>query len=69
MDAEGQLEELVSFADEIGLLYEDLGAPRIWGRVLGWLLTCQPNYQSGNYSPGRWLEQFGSRPAGSGCSG
>jgi DNA-binding transcriptional regulator GbsR (MarR family) len=46
MDAEGQLEELVGFADEIGLLYEDLGVPRIWGRVLGWLLTCEPNYQS-----------------------
>jgi DNA-binding transcriptional regulator GbsR (MarR family) len=38
--------ELVSFADEMGLLYEDLGAPRIWGRVLGWLLVCEPDHQS-----------------------
>lgn len=46
MDAESRLEELVSFADEIGLLYEDLGQPRIRGRVLGWLLVCDPDYQS-----------------------
>ncbi|MGH3923466.1 MAG: GbsR/MarR family transcriptional regulator [Pseudonocardiaceae bacterium] len=46
MDADGQLKELVSFADEIGLLYDDLGFPRAWGRVLGWLLVCEPAYQS-----------------------
>jgi DNA-binding transcriptional regulator GbsR (MarR family) len=46
VDTESQLEELVSFADEIGLLYEDLGQPRIAGRVLGWLLVCEPDHQS-----------------------
>jgi DNA-binding transcriptional regulator GbsR (MarR family) len=46
MDTDGQLKELVSFADEIGLLYDDLGLPRAWGRVLGWLLVCEPDYQS-----------------------
>ncbi|MGH3942076.1 MAG: GbsR/MarR family transcriptional regulator [Pseudonocardiaceae bacterium] len=46
MDAEGRSEELVRFADVIGLLYEDLGMPRAWGRVLGWLLVCEPVYQS-----------------------
>jgi DNA-binding transcriptional regulator GbsR (MarR family) len=46
VDAESQHEELVSFADEIGLLYEDLGQPRIAGRVLGWLLVCEPDCQS-----------------------
>jgi DNA-binding transcriptional regulator GbsR (MarR family) len=45
-DTEGQHEELVSFAEEIGLFYEDLGLPRAWGRVLGWLLVCEPDYQS-----------------------
>jgi DNA-binding transcriptional regulator GbsR (MarR family) len=38
--------ELVSFADVIGLFYEDLGLPRAWGRVLGWLLVCEPDHQS-----------------------
>jgi DNA-binding transcriptional regulator GbsR (MarR family) len=48
MDAEGrgEEEELVSFAGVIGHFYEDLGMPRAWGRVLGWLLVCQPAYQS-----------------------
>jgi hypothetical protein len=36
----------VGFADEIGLVYDDLGFPRAWGRVLGWLLVCEPDYQS-----------------------
>jgi DNA-binding transcriptional regulator GbsR (MarR family) len=46
MDAEGLVEELGSFADDIGLFYEELGYPRVWGRVLGWLLICEPNTQS-----------------------
>jgi DNA-binding transcriptional regulator GbsR (MarR family) len=46
MDAEGLDEELGSFADDIGLAYEELGFPRAWGRVLGWLLVCQPDFQS-----------------------
>ena len=46
MDAEGLVEELGSFADDIGLFYEELGFPRVWGRVLGWLLVCQPESQS-----------------------
>lgn len=46
MDAEGHREELASFADEIGMFYEDLGFTRSWGRVLGWLLVCDPDLQS-----------------------
>jgi DNA-binding transcriptional regulator GbsR (MarR family) len=47
MDTDSQqLKELVSFADEIGLFYEDIGLPRAWGRVLGWLLVCEPDSQS-----------------------
>jgi DNA-binding transcriptional regulator GbsR (MarR family) len=30
----------------MGLFYEDLGLPRAWGRVLGWLLVCEPEDQS-----------------------
>ena len=46
MDSDGQLKELLSFVDEIGLVYEELGLPRAWGRVLGWLLVCEPESQS-----------------------
>jgi len=46
MDDEGLVDELGSFADDIGLFYEELGYPRVWGRVLGWLLVCQPTTQS-----------------------
>ena len=46
MVAECQDDELVGFADVIGLFYEDLGLPRVWGRVVGWLLVCEPEYQS-----------------------
>lgn len=46
MNAEGRLEKLMSFADDVGMFYEDLGLPRAWGRVLGWLLVCEPVSQS-----------------------
>jgi DNA-binding transcriptional regulator GbsR (MarR family) len=46
MPAEDRAEELARFVEEIGLFYEDLGLTRLWGRVLGWLLVCQPGFQS-----------------------
>lgn len=46
MDSDSQRKELLGFADEIGLLWEELGLPRAWGRVLGWLLVCEPESQS-----------------------
>lgn len=46
MDTDGRLEKLTSFADDVGLYYADLGLPRVWGRVLGWLLVCEPVCQS-----------------------
>jgi DNA-binding transcriptional regulator GbsR (MarR family) len=36
----------VRFADEMGLLFDGQGFPRIAGRVLGWLLVCDPPEQS-----------------------
>jgi DNA-binding transcriptional regulator GbsR (MarR family) len=46
METDDQRKELMNFADEIGLFYDDLGLPRAWGRVWGWLLVCEPDYQS-----------------------
>jgi DNA-binding transcriptional regulator GbsR (MarR family) len=37
---------LHEYADEIGLFFEDNGLPRMSGRVLGWLLVCDPPHQS-----------------------
>jgi DNA-binding transcriptional regulator GbsR (MarR family) len=36
----------VRFADQIGLVYERAGLPRIAGRALGWMLVCEPEHQS-----------------------
>jgi DNA-binding transcriptional regulator GbsR (MarR family) len=36
----------VRFADEMGLLFDGQGFPLIAGRVLGWLMVCDPPEQS-----------------------
>jgi DNA-binding transcriptional regulator GbsR (MarR family) len=45
MEISDRINEL-GFADDMGMLYEELGAPRVWGRVFGWLMICQPDLQS-----------------------
>ncbi|MFI6290410.1 GbsR/MarR family transcriptional regulator [Nonomuraea sp. NPDC050790] len=37
---------LHDYADEIGAWIEGLGLPRMAGRVLGWLMVCEPPHQS-----------------------
>lgn len=32
--------------EEFGLYYEQFGLPRTAGRILGWLLVCDPPYQT-----------------------
>lgn len=34
------------FAEDVGLVFENIGLPRMAGRVLGWLLVCDPPHQS-----------------------
>lgn len=34
------------FVDEFSLKIEELGHPRIYGQILGWLLICDPPHQS-----------------------
>lgn len=34
------------FVEEVGLLFETIGLPRMAGRVLGWLLISNPPHQS-----------------------
>ena len=34
------------FVEDMGVLFEDSGLPRMAGRVFGWLLICTPPHQS-----------------------
>jgi DNA-binding transcriptional regulator GbsR (MarR family) len=36
----------LGFVEDIGLFFERIGVPRMAGRLLGWLLVCQPPHQS-----------------------
>lgn len=38
--------ELNEYVEEIGLYFAGVGLPRMPGRVLGWLLVCDPPHQS-----------------------
>jgi DNA-binding transcriptional regulator GbsR (MarR family) len=44
-DDQRQLEER-HFVEDVGLFFEQLGYPRMAGRILGWLLICDPPQQS-----------------------
>ncbi len=35
-----------SFVEEVGIVFEQTGLPRMAGRVFGWLLISEPAYQS-----------------------
>ena len=32
--------------EELGIIFKEVGLPRMAGRILGWLLICNPPYQS-----------------------
>jgi DNA-binding transcriptional regulator GbsR (MarR family) len=34
------------FVEDVGLLFEEMGFPRMAGRILGWLMICDPPEQS-----------------------
>lgn len=40
------LNALRYFAEDVGLLFEQMSMPRMTGRVVGWLLVCNPPHQS-----------------------
>ena len=37
----------LQFIEDVGLFFEGLGLPRMSGRILGWLLICDPPEQTG----------------------
>jgi hypothetical protein len=47
-------EEEREFIERSGLFYEAAGGPRTAGRILGWLLICDPPHQSIMSWPPRW---------------
>ena len=46
MDEAQRQAELKYLIEDVGILFEELGLPRMAGRILGWLLICDPPYQS-----------------------
>lgn len=40
------MSELEEYVEEIGLYFAGFGLPRMPGRILGWLLVCDPPHQS-----------------------
>lgn len=46
MSTDEDRSERHAFAEEIGGCFDQWGLPRIPGRILGWLLVCEPAHQS-----------------------
>ncbi|WP_246259939.1 GbsR/MarR family transcriptional regulator [Oxynema aestuarii] len=46
LDEERRQFELKRFVEEVGVLFELMGLPRMAGRILGWLLISSPPHQS-----------------------
>jgi hypothetical protein len=46
MNATTMSPEVFDFVEAMGNLLEDLGAPRMAGRILGWLMVCEPELQT-----------------------
>ena len=46
MPQEARRQEETHFVEDMGLLFEQGGHPRMAGRILGWLLISDPPYQS-----------------------
>ena len=46
MDEDRQSLEERHFVEDMGLFFEQMGYPRMAGRILGWLLICDPPEQS-----------------------
>ena len=59
MEGKRQTEEK-QFAEEVGIVFEQTGLPRMAGRVLGWLLISDPPHQSMEQLTGALMASKGS---------
>ncbi len=39
-------QDKIEFVEDFSLKIEEIGHPRIFGQILGWLLVCEPHHQS-----------------------
>ncbi len=46
MEKDGSWSEKKHFVEDVGLFFEQGGMPRMAGRIVGWLLICNPPHQS-----------------------
>jgi DNA-binding transcriptional regulator GbsR (MarR family) len=46
MPKDGSWFEKKHYIEDVGLLFEQAGHPRMAGRIMGWLLICDPPHQS-----------------------
>ncbi|HIE16665.1 MAG TPA: MarR family transcriptional regulator [Dehalococcoidia bacterium] len=46
MDEVERRTRLRQLVEDVGILFNELGLPRMAGRILGWLLVCSPPHQS-----------------------
>jgi DNA-binding transcriptional regulator GbsR (MarR family) len=46
LDNPERREKLKVFFEEVGLMFDQMGMPRMAGRILGWLLVSDPAHQS-----------------------
>ena len=63
-DTADNFAEKQHFAEEVGLFFERSGMTRMAGRILGWLLVCDPPHQTLNdlaEALGRYASGVGPR--------
>ena len=60
MEQERRRMEERHFVEDVGLLFEEMGFPRMAGRILGWLLICDPPEQSAGQLAGALQASKGS---------
>ncbi len=60
MEQERRRMEERHFVEDVGLLFEEMGFPRMAGRILGWLLICDPPEQSAGQLAGALQASQGS---------
>ena len=60
MSEEEERSKQQRFVEEVGLFFEQRGLPRMAGRILGWLLICDPPHQTASELADALLASKGS---------
>ena len=46
MAPDEKMAKQMAFVEEVGMAFEQSNAPRMAGRIIGWLLICEPEHQT-----------------------